>query len=108
MGQRFLTIGMDEVIRHYNPGDNRHWFDKDTLRFFKSRISETAYANNSKEVAYFVTSEQSPHGTRKYTVRMYDFRTRQISNASNFGQYASRSGATSAAQTLAAFQQNLP
>lgn len=44
-----------------------HWFDADTLRFFKCRLP--AYAYDSDAGRFFVTSEEDPSGDRRYTVR---------------------------------------
>jgi len=44
-----------------------HYFEPGTMRFFKSRTLETVIAVNDGWL--FLTSEQGPHGPRKYTVR---------------------------------------
>ena len=93
-------IDTANIRAHYGHGPGRHWFDPDTLRFFRTRIGETAYSVGS--VALFVTSEQPPGGRRAYTVHRYDFDTRTISTADTFMGYASRNGAHAAAQRKAA------
>jgi hypothetical protein len=44
-----------------------HWFDKETLRFFKSRLPKVAYETDAGR--FFITSEADPSGERRYTVR---------------------------------------
>jgi DNA-directed RNA polymerase subunit RPC12/RpoP len=43
-----------------------HWFDTDTMRFFKSRIGAMRRVGS---VILFVSSEQPPHGQRQYSIR---------------------------------------
>lgn len=48
-----------------------HFFDKETLRFFNSRIlSDLLRVNDSS--GYFVTSERYGDGPRAYSVRYYE------------------------------------
>ena len=51
-------------VRRANKAIDGHWFDRKTMRFFKTRIESTVYKNGT-----FVTSEQSPHGPRKFSGR---------------------------------------
>lgn len=44
-----------------------HWFDRDTMRFFRSRIPE--YAVEGPGGIYFHSSERGPSGVRRYSVR---------------------------------------
>lgn len=110
----YVAISMDEIVSHYESKDGpHHWFEPSTMRFFRSRIPQTAYANNTKELAYFVTSEQfvpseGPAHSRKFTVRRYDFRTREIDTVGKFQQYDDRFTATREAKALAEHQQVLP
>lgn len=51
-----------------------HFFDPDTMRFFKSYvIEESFYANAERDVWYFATSEKGPDGRRGYTARVARF-----------------------------------
>ena len=84
----------------------RHWFDRDTMRFFGTRISQDIYTVYDDEThvpskSYFVTSEQPPHGPRKYSVRVYDWATREIDNFGTFCGYATLRGAKNAAHYAA-------
>lgn len=58
---------MESIRREYAPGEGAHWFDRDTLRFFRTRLPEGGYSGPGG--VFFVTSEKSPHGPRRYTVR---------------------------------------
>ncbi len=48
-----------------------HWFDRSTMRFFKTKLPRTAY-RSAKGNYFFVTHERSPMGRGGYTVRMYE------------------------------------
>jgi len=67
----------------------KHWFVAD----FNSRYCESTCKTIGQHT-YFVSSEVFPVGKRFYTVRCYDSSTGEINNATDFGQYASRNGAT--------------
>ncbi len=62
----------DEVRRRAEKG-SPHFFDKDTIRFFSSRVSELMWKKGSD--IYFITSEQDRGQTgsvRSFTVRKTD------------------------------------
>ena len=61
------VVEMETIERYYKPGHGRHWFDKDTMKFFGTRLPQTGY--NGEGGLYFVSSEKPPHGPRRYTVR---------------------------------------
>ena len=61
-------ISMQEIEAMYVPGISRHWFDADTMRFFKTRLAQVGYQHADGSV-YFVTSEKPPYGERRYSVR---------------------------------------
>ena len=44
-----------------------HWFDPNTMRFFRSRIGASRKMPNG--IIYFVTSEKPPHGQRMFSLR---------------------------------------
>lgn len=64
----FTTIGTIEKL--YQPGIGRHWFDKSTSRFFRSRYPEGGYTTEDGKMTFFVTSECGPSSVRRYTVRV--------------------------------------
>ena len=57
-----------------------HFFDRDTMRFFKSRIGEVWLVG---DVFLFVTSEVPPHGGRAYSVRQMN----RDGNISTVGEF---------------------
>lgn len=58
-----------QEIRSANAAGDHHFFDLDTMRFFRSRILPTVY--QGKGGIFFVTSEQPPQGKRAYSVRQF-------------------------------------
>lgn len=61
-----------------------YWFSPDTMRFFKTRIS-----NWDAISGLFITSEQPPHGPRVYSVRKADFITGRVVSIGQFRAYKS-------------------
>jgi hypothetical protein len=53
-----------ETIKAANLLNGGKWFDKSTMRFFRSVILPTVY--NEK---YFITSETDPYGIKRYSIR---------------------------------------
>jgi hypothetical protein len=79
------------MLRQYefeqlNKDKGFHWFDKETLHFFRSRIS-----NWDPISGLFITSESGPfgQGPRAYTVRLADFTTGQVHTIGEFQAYSS-------------------
>ena len=64
---KYMT--MEAVKNAYQPCKGRHWFDKDTMRFFKCRLPRTAYVGPCG--VFFVSSEKGPSEVRRYTVRQF-------------------------------------
>lgn len=58
-----------------------HFFDDDTMRFFKSRIYDEAY--KFKDKIYFITSEKGPSNIRKWSTRYIT----QDGNIETLGQF---------------------
>lgn len=77
-----------------------HWFDRDTMRFFASRVSDHIYPYPGGAV--FVSSERGPRfdSPRRYTVRLCTV-AGEIDTIGEFQAYASRNGAHSAARKAA-------
>lgn len=79
-----------------------HFFDRDTLRFFRSRIGSNIYGGR-----LFVTSEQAGDDSpRLYTIRMVrqylDRPMLDVTTVGGFQRFKSYSGAHSAARKLGA------
>lgn len=90
-------LNMSEIESLYSPGIGRHWFDPDTLRFFRGRLAQIGYQDTQGRV-FFVSSEQN-HGMggpypRLYTVRMLTGPKGDIKTVGAFQAY--RTAATAA------------
>ena len=62
------TIPFSEVRDFYqrNQSDG-HWFDADSMRFFKTKLPGSAYETSAGVL--FVTAETNPSGEKRYSVR---------------------------------------
>jgi hypothetical protein len=87
------------LIRERNAANGGHWFDADTLHFFRSRLP-TGCVGRVDDTAWFVTSEGGPfgRGPRAYTVRRADVSTGGVETEGTFRGYTTRSAAMSAAR----------
>lgn len=77
----------NELVREYHrrrAGKPAHFFDRDTMRFFGSKLGPCMWRG---ERAYFVTSEQPPHGRRAYSARVMD-RDGDIQTIGRFCEYS--------------------
>jgi len=71
------TLYLIDDIKLANKNFNGHFFDKNTLKFFKSRIGSTVYFNK-----YFITSEQYDNNSKRlFTIREFCLITRRVSTA---------------------------
>lgn len=77
-----LKIWNINEIKDVVRASGSHWFDPDTLSFFKCRVLEGVYQGDGG--VYFVTSERGPHFPRAYTVRKFDPLTCGISTVGEF------------------------
>lgn len=64
---------MSEIRAIYNPGVGRHWFDRSSMRFFRTVLPRQGYQADDGTI-YFVTSEQfvdsrGNQDPRRYTIR---------------------------------------
>lgn len=85
-----FTIKLNTIDRIKDDAKEKgsHFFDRDTMRFFRSRVSSNVY--NGLGGIYFVTSEQfSSTSRRGYTVRKYEPKTGDISSVSTFNTLTS-------------------
>lgn len=74
-----------------------HWFDADSMRFFKSKLPATGVSTGHKN--YFISSEMNPSGLRAYSIRQQDVATGSISTLGEFHSYSTRSDAVKALKT---------
>ncbi len=93
-----------EDVQRQNKTAGLHFFDADTLRFFRSRIDWQTFG--TLPIIYFVTSEKFtmigyPDGPRLYTVRAIDMRTGRTLAVSEFQRFKTLQGARNHAKKLA-------
>lgn len=67
-----------------------HFFDRDTMRWFGSRVESSLYKNNT-----FITSEYTgfERTKRAYTVRYYDEAKNTVVDVSGFGAFPTKDAA---------------
>lgn len=72
-----------------------HYFDRDTMRFFASRLIGQPEQSENGRFAVFVTSEKRcfDDPTRTYNVRTYDVESGHVDTAGGFCECLSRSTA---------------
>ena len=100
MNNKPLTsVPIDQIIKEYEPGPRRHWFDSETLNFFNSRLPHCGFRASNGSVL-FVSSEKPPSGRRAYTVRRLEC-PGCIETVGDFGAYKTNAQATAAAKRLA-------
>jgi len=91
---------MQEIERLYSPGIGRHWFDTDTMRFFRSHLADVGYQRGDGPI-YFVTSEKGPHMKRAYTVRCLTGPKGDIKTVGEFQAFGTSATATKYAKGYA-------
>jgi hypothetical protein len=89
----YLTIA---EIKAANKAAGDYFFEPDTLKFFRSVVHPVVYGGT-----YFVTSEQAPYDSRRWTVRAAD-PDGSISTVGDFQEYRNPKDAISAAEALVA------
>ena len=93
MATSFGTIG---DVKRANHELGHHWFDADTLRFFRSRIGLELYGGR-----YFISSEAGPDRVRRFTVREAAA-SGAITTVGGFQSHVSRAAAMAAIRELLA------
>ena len=86
-------------IRKHNEAIGHHFFSKDTMKFFSSKVYEDLHLGQ-----YFITSEMNKYATnpkREYTIRHANG-TGDIDTVGVFGGYASLKSARTALYKLGA------
>lgn len=86
-----------DAIKSANRVTGGHFFDRDTMRFFRTRVLETVYGGR-----YFVTSDAPQwDGPRRYTVRECVKGNCRTAEGRTFQEYATAKAAKSAACLMA-------
>ena len=95
--QRFQTVA-DLATANHDAGG--HWFDRDTKRFFRSRVHPGIY--HGQTLIYFVSSEKrgfSDDSGREFNVRAFDPKDASVNGVE--GGFRDLSDARAAARDLA-------
>ncbi len=82
------------AVVHANDEAGHHWFDADTMEFFKSRLESDLIDGR-----YFITSERGPYGPRAFSICMAD-EDAHIQTVGEFMGYETLTGAVLAATRL--------
>lgn len=99
---------VNDLIQEYNRVSAGHFFDPETMRFFKSKVIEY-FRGDMSNTGYFITSERFDHNTpRMYTVRrvervkadnFYGY-TYDITTVEDFQAYKSSNAAKKAIERI--------
>lgn len=76
-----------------------HWWDPDTMRFFRCKVMPTVYQGDGG--VYFVSSEAYREESRAYSVRKFDPVEADIDTVGEMGQYKTKVVALNRAKKLA-------
>lgn len=97
-----LTFHNTDQLRYLAREVGSHFFDRDTMRFFSSRIGGEIFAGR-----YFVTSERDATGAawggaRRYTVRAFTYADGRLDfeTVGEFGEHATRGDALATVRAL--------
>lgn len=100
IGLRELAMSQLEGLNH-EIGHN--WFSRSAMRFFSTKIvSRAARISDNGARAYFVTSEQPPHDSRRYTVRYMTISGPQAGHVGTSGEFCAYSTGRGASDALRA------
>jgi hypothetical protein len=86
-------------LKNMNREAGFHFFDRDSMKFFRSRAIPTLYTGPGG--VYFVTSEEGPSNHRRFTVRRYNPATADIDTMGEFNEIASQDDARARAKDYA-------
>lgn len=59
-----MPYSSQELVCLYDETSSGHYFDKDTMRFFKSKVTGN-FKRMDDKTAYFITTEKGPMGESK-------------------------------------------
>jgi hypothetical protein len=94
-------ITIQDAIK-VNKEKNKHFFDKDTMSFFDSRIEKSVLRFGQLiDDKYFVTSEKDEDSPRLFTVREFHRETGSVSTESNLREFNTKEIARQFAWCLA-------
>lgn len=82
-----------DIMRKHK-GNGGHFFDKETMNFFKSKCYPEVFGD------YFITSEVSPDDEMRYTIRKFSESDGAIDTIGDFFSYVNLSDAIDEAKAL--------
>jgi hypothetical protein len=93
-----------DLVKMHNKDAGHHFFDRETMRFFSSRLCATVHEGMGG--VFFVTSEQRKgfecaDGPRRYTVRRFNRSTGAVDTVGKFQGYPTSRAANRIAAKLA-------
>lgn len=107
MSTEYTSFYNMESIKRFNHAAGQHFFEADTMRFFKSRIAPGVY-HKGDHINLFITSEKFDYKTpRFYTIRQLQ-PNGSIKTIGEFQQYKSLDSACRAIKSGRAFVEAAP
>lgn len=85
--ENFPPANSMSEIRERNRAIGHHWFDADSMRFFKTRIVSGSLVVGNK-ASYFITRETNPTGQNAFSIRVAK-PTGQVGTIGKFHHFAS-------------------
>lgn len=85
-------------LRYQTAKPEGHWFDADTMKFFKTKLPLEAYETDNGR--FFITRETDPSGKTAYSVREQDH-TGDIKTVYDFHSFATKASAMAALKEVA-------
>lgn len=87
-------------FKRFNERQGFNWFKPNTMRFFKSRVSEASFIVVDPDTAYFISSEPSPQGERRFSIRKANLITGNVDTVGEFMEYETMAQARGALKRL--------
>lgn len=90
-------------VKRINKEKDRHWFERDTMRFFRSKIERDALRFGQLiDDKYFITSEQfDSDSPRLYSVRRFNPKEGSINTVGEFQEFGTKGQAKKFAWCMA-------
>ncbi len=80
-------------IKKHNKKAGQHWFSAGAMSFFETQIYPTVYQDK-----FFITHEVDPNRIKRFSVRIYDVKTGEVSTHGEFGAFNTLSDAEDSAR----------
>lgn len=84
-----------------------HWFDKDTMAFFRTTIETSVLMQCGNGCVLFVSREVDPSGKAGYSIREADTMNKRICTRGGFMKYKCADDAVTTAKRYARFRRYL-